>query len=65
MVGRGELTEEAWSALARPAGALRSVADLRGPALPLAARWNLGPDAGPRADEIGCGGGGDLGSERR
>ncbi len=78
MVGRGELTEEAWSviapllpaqgaawravagpshgdqrhlmeaahrrALARPAGALRPVADVRGPALPLAPRRDVGPD---------------------
>jgi hypothetical protein len=99
MVGRGELTETAWAAiapllpalgrrggqwrdhrmvinghpveaahrgaLARPAAALRPLADVRGTALPLATRGDVGPGAGPRADALGRGGGGGLGGEYR
>ena len=54
-----------WCALARPAGALRPVADVRGSPVSLAAGWDLGPHSGARADPLGCRGRGRLGSEYR
>jgi Putative transposase of IS4/5 family (DUF4096) len=90
MVGRGELTDAAWSVIAPllpssrgrrggqwrdhrtvingilwkvRTGAPRPVADLCGSALPLAPRRHLGPPAGARADQVGCGGRDRLGGE--
>lgn len=50
--------------LAGPAGALRSLANLRRPPLPLAARRNLGSGAGTCPDPLGCGRRGGLGDQR-
>jgi transposase len=51
--------------VAGPAGALRPVADLCGSAVSLAARWDLGPHPGARADQVGCGRRGGLGGQHR
>jgi hypothetical protein len=54
------------STVAGRAGALWPVADVRGAALPLAARRDVGSAAGPRADALGGRGGrGGLGGARR
>jgi hypothetical protein len=53
------------SALSQSARALRRVANLRGSALSLATGWDMGSPPDPRADQIGCGGGGSLGGEHR
>ncbi len=53
------------SALARSAGALRAVADVRGSALSLATRGAVGSPPHARADQIGRGGRGDLGGQHR
>ena len=52
------------SALARPTGALRPVANLLRPVRALEARRHLGSVAFPRAVQVGCGGRGGVGGER-
>jgi transposase len=53
-----------WGDLARRARALWAVADVGGSAVSLAPRRHLGPDSGPRPDQVRYGRRGDLGGER-
>ncbi len=57
-------TGSPWRDLARPPGEVRPLADLLRPLQPLEKGRHLGPLAGPRADQVGCGRRDRVGGER-